>query len=163
MLRKGFTVVEILIVIVILSILIGIAMASFKGMQNEARITKTRGDLKVLRLAVESYNKNYGYYPYPGADNCRMVTSTWGSTLTSENAPIIDRILKDSFSSGGNQEYQYMLSADNRADANYYLIFSVGPDGAADITHLKLNNSTGSIECSVDDDIYETNGIGAQF
>ena len=61
--RKGFTLIELLIVMAVIAILIAIAIPSFRGMQNEARKTKAQGDLRPIKIAVESYYKNNGVYP----------------------------------------------------------------------------------------------------
>ena len=56
--RKGFTLIELMIVIVIISILIGAALPRFKGMQDEANQTKAQAELRTMQIAVESYYIN---------------------------------------------------------------------------------------------------------
>jgi ornithine carbamoyltransferase len=66
--KKGFTLIEMLIVIAVISILIGIALPRFKGMQDEGNIAKAKGELRTLQTAVESYRIHNTAYPatYPG-------------------------------------------------------------------------------------------------
>ncbi|MFA4858719.1 MAG: prepilin-type N-terminal cleavage/methylation domain-containing protein, partial [Candidatus Margulisiibacteriota bacterium] len=45
--KKGFTLVELLIVMAVIAILIGIAIPSFRGMQQEAWKTQCEGDVRV--------------------------------------------------------------------------------------------------------------------
>ena len=53
--RKGFTILELLIVIAVIAILVGIALPRFKGMQDEGNIARAKGELRMLTTAVESY------------------------------------------------------------------------------------------------------------
>ncbi|MFA5103770.1 MAG: prepilin-type N-terminal cleavage/methylation domain-containing protein [Candidatus Margulisiibacteriota bacterium] len=105
MLRKGFTLIELLIVMAVIAVLIGIAIPSFRGMQEEAKKTKAGGDIRVLKLAVEAYNAKYSAYP---------------TTLASvEGGSVVQTLPKDPFSDGGDENYGYSLSA-----GNYYVIYS---------------------------------------
>ena len=61
--RKGFTILELLIVIAVIGILVGIALPRFKGMQDEGNIAKAKGDLRTLQTAVESYAIHTGGNP----------------------------------------------------------------------------------------------------
>jgi len=155
--RRGFTLVELLIVMAVIAILIGIAIPAFRGMQQEARKTKAEGDVRVLKIAVESYYKNNGKYPFPNATACKTFNISWENLLTGATPKILEAVLNDPFSSGASSQYSYALSSDTQTSANYYVILSVGMDATRDITGI--NNTSGSPEGSVDDDIYETNGI----
>lgn len=61
--KKGFTILELLIVIAVISILVGIALPRFKGMQDEGNIAKAKGELRMLQTAVESYYIHKGVMP----------------------------------------------------------------------------------------------------
>ena len=71
--------------------------------------------------------------------------------LKSRIDPIIKTALTDPFKS--SQEYSYATS--DSSDSQYYVVFSVGPDGTADITGI---NTSGVIQGDPDDDIYISNG-----
>ena len=114
--KKGFTLVELLIVMAVIAILIGIAIPSFRGMQQEAWRTQAEGDVRVLKIAAESYYKNNGSYPVIGL--------TWQTTLTGATPAIIEAVLNDPFAATGTS-YVYALSDNGR----YYVINSVGPGG----------------------------------
>jgi len=137
---RGFTLVEMLIVIMILGILYSIAAANISGMQNEARMAKANGDLKTLELAMNSYLKNYG--ECPAKDNYQR-------TLIQSRNPIIHSNLFDPFGATMNTLYAYEVSEDSR----YYIVYSVGAQrsGASTINNSGTIITSGSI-------IYETNG-----
>ncbi|MBN3039109.1 MAG: type II secretion system protein [Candidatus Omnitrophica bacterium] len=146
--KRGFTIIELLIVITVIAILIGIALPRFRGMQEEGNIAKAAGELRGLAAAVESYYiHNSRQYPSQGA----AVNTSWQSAITGASPQIIGQILNDPFDAG----VQYRYATDAGTNSDYYVIFSVGPDGAADITGV---NGTGAIQGTPDDDIYISNG-----
>jgi len=144
--RKGFTLIELLVVISVIAILVGIAIPRFKGMQDEANISKAQAELRVMQTAIESYymNQTPNAYPATSATVC-------ASTLNSASPLVIGEPLMDPFRSSA--EYNYIRST----NGTYYVAFSYGPDGAADITGI---NTTGVLQGESDDDIYVTNGTG---
>jgi general secretion pathway protein G len=60
---KGFTIVELLIVIVIIGILAAIVVASYNGVQNRARNSVRISDIKTAQKLLEAYNAQNGNYP----------------------------------------------------------------------------------------------------
>jgi prepilin-type N-terminal cleavage/methylation domain-containing protein len=61
--QKGFTIVELLIVIVVIGILATLVIVTFTGVQQKARNTKRQTDLVALDGHIEAYNGQNGYYP----------------------------------------------------------------------------------------------------
>jgi len=53
--RKGFTLIELLIVIAIILILIAIALPNFLEAQIRAKVTKSEGEVRSLKIAIESF------------------------------------------------------------------------------------------------------------
>lgn len=86
---SGFTIVELLIVIVVIAILAAITVVAFNGVQGRARDAQRVQDLKSIVKALEIYKVNTGDYPLP---NSTMVggsvaasgweVSTFGSSPT---------------------------------------------------------------------------------
>ena len=156
--KKGFTLIELMIVIAVMAILIGISLPHFKGMQDEGRSAKAAGELRTLTTAIESFYIHHdNEYPV----QTQSVDFTWqadANSLTTATPTILKKALKDPFDS--SREYSYVTSAAAGSPANYYVVFSVGPDGEADITGI---GTDGVIAGPSDDDIYITNaesGIG---
>jgi len=63
--RKGFTLVEILIVIMVIGVLAGIAIPAVRGIRDQARISQAEGDLSTLRSATEAFQTTTDGYPDP--------------------------------------------------------------------------------------------------
>ncbi len=156
--RRGFTLIELMIVISVMAILMGIALPYFKGMQDEGKSAKAAGELRTLTTGIESFyihNNN----EYPVQSEAASGTVDWQTdtnSLTDATPTIVQTALTDPFKS--SQEYSYATSASS--GSQYYIIFSVGPDGAEGITGVDPN---GDLEGTAGDDIYITNaesGIG---
>lgn len=61
--KKGFTLVELLVVIVILGILATLAIQSFSGRTDQARVNRAKGDVRTTMSALELYRMDNGAYP----------------------------------------------------------------------------------------------------
>lgn len=59
---RGFTILEILVVLAVLAILIGMAVPRIKGMQDQAGISRAKSELRTLQAAVEANKIAYGQY-----------------------------------------------------------------------------------------------------
>lgn len=82
--QKGFTLLELLVVISIIAILIGLASASFTTAQRKGRDAKRRGDIKAMQNAFEQYYAaNNGAY----ATTCGAMTAINGTTLLPAGLP----------------------------------------------------------------------------
>jgi len=134
-LRKGFTILELLIVISVIAILVGIALPRFKGMQDEGNIAKAKGELRTIQTAAESYYIHNSTMPTL-AQLTTAVPNIVGTTLP-----------KDPFVAGGATDYGY---ATNGA---YMVAFSVGPGGAG----TAAINAAGAVTAAANT-VYVTNG-----
>lgn len=134
--KKGFTIIELLIVIAVISILVGLALPRFKGMQDEGNIAKAKAELRTLQAAVESYYiHNNNAYPATGS-------SALQTALASAVPNIIDYVPTDPFSSTG-ADYGYVLGGTNN---KFYVIYSAGSggNGSATITSDAVVETNGS-------------------
>ena len=61
--RRGFTLVEIMAVVLILALLMGIAAKNFIGMTDKAKVTTTRATLKELHQTINMFKLDTGRYP----------------------------------------------------------------------------------------------------
>jgi prepilin-type N-terminal cleavage/methylation domain-containing protein len=61
--EKGFTIVELLIVIVIIAILATITIVAYNGITNRAKSTKAQSTASNIIKKLEAYNADVGNYP----------------------------------------------------------------------------------------------------
>lgn len=62
-LKKGFTLVELMVVITVIAILMTIAIVSFTRIQKQARDTKRKADIRTLETALQAYYTEFQAYP----------------------------------------------------------------------------------------------------
>jgi prepilin-type N-terminal cleavage/methylation domain-containing protein len=75
--ESGFTIVELLIVIVVIGILAALVIVTFSGIQQKARDTKRQTDIKAIHGHLESYYAQNGSgYPILADVN----TASWRAT-----------------------------------------------------------------------------------
>lgn len=97
--QKGFTIVELLIVIVVIGILAAITIVAYNGIQTRARDNARISDLKNLQKIVELYKAENGSYPLPAngslqwTGNCALFGSVTNyisgvSSITSSKLPL---------------------------------------------------------------------------
>jgi len=61
--NRGFTIVELLIVIVVIGILAALVITTYTGIQKKARDTERKTDVNALHGQVEAYQAQNGKYP----------------------------------------------------------------------------------------------------
>ena len=60
---RGFTIVELLIVIVVIGILAALVVVTYNGIQQKARDTERKTDINALHGQLEAYQAQNGKYP----------------------------------------------------------------------------------------------------
>ena len=61
--RKGFTMVELMAVLIILGLLATVLVKNFMGQTDKARVITTKANLKILHTAVMQYKMDTGQFP----------------------------------------------------------------------------------------------------
>ena len=122
--RSGFTLIEVLLVVVIIGILVGVAIPRLGGRVRQAEISRARADIQSIGLALRMYELDMGEYP---SSLSALVNNPGGGR--NWNGPYLDSgIPTDPW----GREYSY-----SRTDTSYRLR-SMGPDGVesdSDITN----------------------------
>jgi len=91
---KGFTLVELLIVIVILGILATVTVFAVTGITTRGKDSACKADLKTIQTAEEAYNANTGDYgtqaELKAGGLIHDVTTNYTVTPTNVAAPALD-------------------------------------------------------------------------
>ena len=65
--NNGFTIIEVLIVVIVIAILASVAIISYDATQKRARDTERKNDLATLRDSLQLYYSKYGNYLETGS------------------------------------------------------------------------------------------------
>ena len=95
--RSGFTIVELLIVIVVIAILAAISIVAYNGIQARAREVQLSSDINAIKKTMELYKANDGQYPRcASGGNCSFITDVksklvpaHASSLSAYNFPYV--------------------------------------------------------------------------
>jgi general secretion pathway protein G len=147
--RKAFTLIELMIVMAIIAVLVGMILPRFKGMRDQANVSRAQGEVRAIKTAVESYFIRNGSYPPTTLTVCATYLTT-----AATYPRILDTALYDPFGATATTEYRYIRSANGA----YYVIFCIGPNAVANITGI---GATGTVApANRQDDIWTSNGSG---
>ena len=119
--RRGFTLVEIMVVVVILGILAVLIVPRVLGRTDEARAAAAKHDVATLMQSLKLYRLDNGRYPSNEQGLQALVTKPQGSPVPPNWKPYLDKLPKDPW---GNA-YQY-LSPGLHGEID---VFSFGADG----------------------------------
>jgi len=121
--QQGFTLIEIMVVILILGLLTTLVVQSLRGATDKAKRTKAMADIAELKTALDRYYIDSGSYP---TDLNALVTpptqvaQNGQQPSNYEEGGYIRRIPLDPW----NNPYVY------QSDGNTYTLKSLGADGA---------------------------------
>lgn len=120
---QGFTLIEILIVVVILSILAIAVVPQFLEEPGKARVVKAKSDIQSLKTALSMYKLDNFQYPSTSQGLQSLTSKPSGQPLARNWKPggYIENMIKDPW---GN-DYQY-LNPGNHGTVD---IYSLGADG----------------------------------
>jgi len=62
--RKGFTMIELMAVLIILGLLATVLVRNFMGQTDKARVITTKANLKILHAAVMQFKMDTGRFPF---------------------------------------------------------------------------------------------------
>lgn len=79
--KKGFTIIELLVVIVVIGILVGITLVSYSGIQQRSRDSTRGSDITQLKIAIEKYHADNSQYPAICGDDAGCLMTSLATPL----------------------------------------------------------------------------------
>jgi general secretion pathway protein G len=120
--QGGFSLIEILIVIVIIGILAGLVVVNVMDRPDQARVVAARNDINGLQNALKLYRLDNGSYP-PADVGLEALVKRPASATNWKPGGYVERLSKDPW----GHDYQY-LNPGVRGEID---VFSFGRDGKA--------------------------------
>jgi len=136
--KKGFTLIEMLIVIVIMGILTTITVAQFMTAQRKARDVQRKGDISALGKALEMYYTDYGEFPRSSLGEIQLISGEiihWGGVFEDDGYTYMATVPTENRINNPPYQYCYVVSADQKM----YGLFS-NLENNQDSDYNKLNN-----------------------
>lgn len=93
--KPGFTIVELLIVIVVIAILAAISVVAYNGVQQRARNSQRVHDIQAVTQALELYYIDKGSYPnyYNYTPGSTAINSGWSTTTDGSWSNLVQALL----------------------------------------------------------------------
>lgn len=132
---RGFTLIELMVIISIIAILSVIGIVTFSNIQKNARDVKRRADIDAISKALLQYRTTRGFYPPSGNagsagwscgitmspwSNCGLIQSELGSYMSSLPFDPSDRVVSGG-NVGCNSARCYFYSTPDNAHSKFYL------------------------------------------
>ena len=128
--QGGFTLIEIMVVVVILGILAALVVPQVMSRPEQAKVTVAKGDIKAVAAALDMYKLDNFAYPSTQQGLEALVTKPTGNPQPKNwnRDGYLKRLPKDPW---GN-EYQY-LSPGTRGQFDLYSFGADGKPGGSDL------------------------------
>ena len=120
--QSGFTLVEMLLVLVILAVLAAIVVPKFAGRSQQAKVTAAGQQISSLQLALESFEVDNGGYPTGGNGLNALLDPPSGAT--NWKGPYLPKAVPPD--PWGNA---YVYTYPGKNNPRGYDLMSMGPDG----------------------------------
>lgn len=118
---SGFTLVEMLLVLVILGVLAAIVYPKIAGRGEDARIKATITQISAFKTALDMFEVDNGYYPKGRNGLLDLVQKP--RDAVNWHGPYLENIPKDPW------QNEYIYESPGKHNASGFDIMSMGPDG----------------------------------
>lgn len=122
--QQGFTLIELMVVVVILAILAAIAVPKLMDRPDEARLVKVKQDIGAISSALQLYKLDNYRYPTTDQGIEALVTKPTTAPEPKNWKPYLQQVPKDPW----GQDYIY-LSPGEHGDFDLYTLGADGQDG----------------------------------
>ena len=138
--QRGFTLIEIMVVVVILAVLIAVVVPRVMDRPDQARISKVENDIRALESALDLYRLDNFTYPNTEQGLRALVERPSGDAARNwRSGGYVNRLQLDPW---GNA-YQYQRPG---RDGREFDLFSLGADGRPGGTEINADIGNWNLE-----------------
>ena len=102
---RGFTLIEIMVVVVIIGLLAAVIVPEVVNKVDEARVAKAKEDIQSLETALTEYRLDNSVYPTTQQGLKALVKRPNDPSLTNWHGPYVQRLVKDPWGHAYHYEY----------------------------------------------------------
>ncbi len=128
--NKGFTLIELMIVVVIIGILAAIAIPNFMGMTNRAKVAQVKSSMHTVQVTVEDFaTRNNGAYPVDGTTVTADGALVFANLLPGGTALVVGTMPNNPFTNlPTNLDFQAALGLPPFTDVNGGISLNLVPN-----------------------------------
>jgi len=119
---RGFTLIEIMVVVIIIGLLAAVIVPQVVSKVDEARVSKAKEDIQALETALTEYRLDNSQYPSTDDGLDALIKQPNDPSVTHWHGPYVQRLSKDPW----GRPYQY---ANPGTHGQPYDLFTLGADG----------------------------------
>jgi general secretion pathway protein G len=124
--KKGFTLVELLVVVAIIGILAAISVVSLNTARARARDSRRVADVRQIQTALELYYNDMGTYPASLSSGGQIMASTTGTVYMSQvPTPPSPH---DGNCTAANNLYAYAVQGESSTNPSYTITYCLGAE-----------------------------------
>lgn len=138
--RKGFTLIELMIVVVIIGILAALAIPRFMAASKKSKISEARLVLKQLYVSAASYYEENGQYP-PTVTDLFDNVDTWKNVGVPIETPTGKARFQYNVTSGGTNTFRAVAIAIGKTGTNAPSSREQLDNSLGDVVDLTVDNN----------------------
>ena len=120
--NRGFTLIELMLVLVILAVLATIVMRNFAGQSEKARVTTAKAQITNIAGALDSFEVDCGRYP-TSEEGLASLLEQPGNSKGWAGPYLKQKIGNDPWG------HPYIYKNPGQHNAKHFDVYSAGPDG----------------------------------
>lgn len=125
--NKGFTLIELMLVVIIIGALVAMVMPRLTGRGEQARASAAKADIQAnIATALKLYELDNGSFPSTEEGLNALLSKS--ASATNWNGPYLEKKPIDPW----GREYKYKSPGDHRSDYDLYSLGKDGQEGTAD-------------------------------